>query len=378
MRRSGARCLGVAVALLALAGCGGAGSSADNSAQPLAAAEAPSPDQPIQTPTATPTPAPAGADNPADVMAGDGATLSSTPYSGSSATGQTLPGDVAGASDHPALPRYEGSTIHGYDRKAYDQVRFLVRPVPPCCRDDEATAIGEGQLIDIDYDAPAGRSALEIFRNYQKLLADGGFKTVFTCELDACKGAPERIARQIHRRASSFGEQRYIAAYRPADGLRVSVAVIAKSDRQGRVPYELVVLEPKAMQQKISVVSAQGIARDVEASGRAVLYAVEFDLDKATLRPASDAQLKEIAGWLGAGAGKVLVVGHTDAKGGYGYNVGLAQRRAQAVVDALVTRFGIDKARLTPVGVGMAAPVASNRTEPGAAKNRRVEIVEIP
>lgn len=40
--------------------------------------------------------------------------------------------------------------------------------------------------------------------------------------------------------------------------------------------------------------------------------------------------------------------------------------------------FGIDKARLTAVGVGMAAPVTTNRTETGAAKNRRVEIVETP
>lgn len=61
---------------------------------------------------------------------------------------------------------------------------------------------------------------------------------------------------------------------------------------------------------------------------------------------------------------------HTD------YNLSLSQKRAQAVADALVRDYGIDAARLTPAGAGMVSPVASNRTEEGRAKNRRVEIVE--
>lgn len=373
--------LGIACVVACLAACGGSGDGG-NAAAPLATASlgdaaapaggAASAHNADGQAKSSPTPV-----DPAAAMAGDGSTLSTTPYAGTSATGRTLPGDIAGASDHPVVPRYEGSTIRAYDQKAYDQVRFLVRAIPAGGEKD-AVAVGEGRVTDVSYEAPAGRSALEVFRNYQKLLADSGFKTVFACELDACRGAPERIATLIHRRANSFGEQRYVSAYRQSDGLRVAVAVVALSQRDARVPYEIVVVEPKAIEQKISVVSAQGIARDVASSGRAILYAVEFDLDKATLRPTADAQLKEIAGWLATGNGRALVVGHTDAKGGYAYNVGLSQRRAQSVVDALTTRFGIDKARLTAVGVGMAAPVTTNRTEAGAAKNRRVEIVETP
>jgi outer membrane protein OmpA-like peptidoglycan-associated protein len=54
----------------------------------------------------------------------------------------------------------------------------------------------------------------------------------------------------------------------------------------------------------------------------------------------------------------------------------LSQRRATAVVTALVSRFGIAKDRLTPVGVSFASPNASNATEDGRAKNRRVELVD--
>ncbi len=72
---------------------------------------------------------------------------------------------------------------------------------------------------------------------------------------------------------------------------------------------------------------------------------------------------------------KVLVVGHTDTRGDLVYNQGLSERRASAVVEALAQR-GIARDRLTPIGVGMAAPVASNDTEEGRAKNRRVELVK--
>ena len=73
---------------------------------------------------------------------------------------------------------------------------------------------------------------------------------------------------------------------------------------------------------------------------------------------------------------EVLIVGHTDGQGAFDYNLSLSQRRAQAVVDTLVSGHAIERKRLTPAGAGMVAPVATNRTDEGRAKNRRVEIVE--
>lgn len=70
----------------------------------------------------------------------------------------------------------------------------------------------------------------------------------------------------------------------------------------------------------------------------------------------------------------VYVVGHTDGVGGLDDNMELSRRRAEAVVEALVGH-GIEAARLTALGVGPAAPVASNATEEGRARNRRVELV---
>ena len=71
-----------------------------------------------------------------------------------------------------------------------------------------------------------------------------------------------------------------------------------------------------------------------------------------------------------------LIIGHTDNKGTLDYNLGLSGRRADAVVKALAAKYGIDAKRLTSRGLGPLAPIASNRSEEGQAKNRRVEMVE--
>jgi outer membrane protein OmpA-like peptidoglycan-associated protein len=73
---------------------------------------------------------------------------------------------------------------------------------------------------------------------------------------------------------------------------------------------------------------------------------------------------------------KVYIVGHTDNQGALDYNVGLSQRRAEAVARALAGQYGIPAARMSARGLGPLAPVTSNATEEGRAKNRRVELVQ--
>jgi OOP family OmpA-OmpF porin len=73
---------------------------------------------------------------------------------------------------------------------------------------------------------------------------------------------------------------------------------------------------------------------------------------------------------------KVHVVGHTDNVGGLDANMKLSRDRADAVVQALVRNHGIIASRLNTYGDGPYAPVASNDTEEGKAKNRRVELVK--
>ena len=130
------------------------------------------------------------------------------------------------------------------------------------------------------------------------------------------------------------------------------------------------------MQQNLAFVSAEQIGGALGKDGRVALYGILFDFDKADIKPESDKQLAEMANLLKSSAGlRVFIVGHTDNKGALAYNTDLSQRRADSVAKALATRFGIAADRMVSKGVGPLSPLASNDTEDGQAKNRRVELV---
>ncbi len=281
--------------------------------------------------------------------------------------------DRPGSSDHPLFPRYEGATIAEYDIKAYDEARLAQAKIFGRPEDDKPGTFmaAEGRVSRIGYDLPKGRSVLEVWRNYQELLRTQGFRTLYTCEQrEGCGNGYWRLRR---RGGGDLTDMRY-ALGRRADGTLASVAVF-KASIYDIANAELTIVEPKAMENRITVVDAGAIGRDIAASGRAIVYAIGFDTDKTVPTAASAPQLAEIARYLKTNRKPVLVVGHTDNSGDYAYNVKLSQARAAAITAALTTSHGVDKALLTPVGVGMAAPVASNATPAGQAKNRRVEIV---
>lgn len=128
---------------------------------------------------------------------------------------------------------------------------------------------------------------------------------------------------------------------------------------------------------KASTPSSQ-IADALAANKTIRIYNIRFDFDKATLRPDSMQPIADIAAALHANPNiKIKIEGHTDGKGHDAYNLNLSQRRANAVVNALVSTHGIDRSRLKPVGKGEGHPVATNATDAGRALNRRVEINSI-
>jgi outer membrane protein OmpA-like peptidoglycan-associated protein len=107
-----------------------------------------------------------------------------------------------------------------------------------------------------------------------------------------------------------------------------------------------------------------------------VLKGVNFAFNSAELTPESKKILDEdrtVARLKGEPNMRVEVAGHTDSIGSDAYNQKLSERRAQAVVDYLVST-GVDPKRLKAVGYGKTKPIASNATEAGRAENRRVEL----
>jgi len=105
------------------------------------------------------------------------------------------------------------------------------------------------------------------------------------------------------------------------------------------------------------------------------LYGIHFDYDSAHIQPRSEPVVADVAALMrGNPAWRFEISGHTDSDGGAAYNLALSQRRAQAVVDDLVSRYGIARSRLVAKGYGLTRPVTSNASEAGKALNRRVEL----
>ena len=139
--------------------------------------------------------------------------------------------------------------------------------------------------------------------------------------------------------------------------------------------YRLFVVEKGAMVQDV-VADAAAFKAGLLAAGHVEVPGILFDTDRSDLKPESAKAVAEVAKLLkGSPALKVWVVGHTDASGQESFNLALSGARAAAVVKALTLQHGIDPKRLGSFGAGPYAPVATNGSEEGKRKNRRVELV---
>jgi outer membrane protein OmpA-like peptidoglycan-associated protein len=139
--------------------------------------------------------------------------------------------------------------------------------------------------------------------------------------------------------------------------------------------YQLFIVEEKGFKKTLTF-GAEEIKKQLDEKGHVAIYGILFDLDKASLKPESEKPLREIVKLMQKYPGlKLELQGHTDNQGSAGYNLELSQRRAEAVKAYLVASR-INDSRLLAKGYGFSKPVASNDTEEGRAKNRRVELVK--
>lgn len=112
----------------------------------------------------------------------------------------------------------------------------------------------------------------------------------------------------------------------------------------------------------------------VNAEGCWVLDNLNFDTDKADIKPTAFPILDEVVAVLKNNPNaKIEIHGHTDNKGTSHYNDGLANKRAKSVLNYLVKQW-IEADRLTTAGFGLHQPIAPNDNKQGRALNRRVEL----
>ena len=107
-----------------------------------------------------------------------------------------------------------------------------------------------------------------------------------------------------------------------------------------------------------------------------IILNVEFDTDRAVVKDKYRGEVKKVADFMKTYPNTTAVIeGHTDNVFTAEYNQKLSQDRADSVRQYLISNFGIKASRLTSVGYGLTRPIASNNTEEGRQKNRRVQAV---
>ncbi len=116
----------------------------------------------------------------------------------------------------------------------------------------------------------------------------------------------------------------------------------------------------------------------VDERGCWVLEGVEFESNRAEIRPAYEPELEAVATVLENNPTvKIQIQGHTDSVGAAEYNRQLSEERARAVMEWLISE-GIDRKRLSAVGMGESRPIANNDSAEGRERNRRVELKPMP
>lgn len=253
--------------------------------------------------------------------------------------------DVKGGQDHPSFTRMPGFAIREYKDSPFTSYEFRI--------DEKQTQAVEGRYTKIGYRAVRGGippSPLQIIRNFEEAARKVGGTVVW-----------DNGKTQATMRLTSGGKELWCQVIAPIGGI------------QG---YTLHIVERQGMKQDVTA-NAEAWLGDLGSTGHVAIYGIYFDTDSAGIKPESGSVIAEIARLLASKpALSLYIVGHTDNTGPYEHNMKLSRERAASVVTELASRQGVAAARLTAVGVGPVAPVASNGSEEGRAKNRRVELVE--
>lgn len=190
-------------------------------------------------------------------------------------------------------------------------------------------------------------SGLQIFQNYSNAISNAGGEVLYKDDARGLSGKLKKDGNTFWIKVSTDGSGFYWV----------------ETVREG------------SMRQDVVFTSGE-IKKMISEEGKVVFYGIYFDTDKAILQPESAPVLKEIAAFLKSNPGiNIFVVGHTDNTGDYKRNLALSKERAMAVLTELSSKYQVEKQQLIAEGVGSLAPVATNTTNEGKARNRRVEIV---
>lgn len=247
-------------------------------------------------------------------------------------------------------------------------------------------------------DAPK-LSSLDLMQPLRAQLVAAGFNPVFECETEGCGGFDFRFAIEVMPEPEmhvDLGDFRFLSARKGDEAVGL---LVSRSATKGFVQLTRAVadtgpalfaatnkaLDSLTADQTTTLATGNRPAllpilgepmAGLLTGGSVVLEGLDFGTGAVDLTEGRYDSLSALADWLRANPDKtVALVGHTDASGGLDGNIVVSKRRAASVRERLMQVYDIPAAQIEAQGVGYLSPIASNLTEEGRQKNRRVEAI---
>ena len=217
---------------------------------------------------------------------------------------------------------------------------------------------------------PASRVEQMAYLSSQRVSIAEDAASARAAEAATAQAAAERDRLRLAARTNEADTAKAQAAAAEATTAAVVAAADAKSDRdQARIARRDAQLAD--MQAQLQDLQTRKTDRGMVVT----LGDVLFETGKANLLPTSERNMDKLATYFKTHPEqRAIIEGYTDSVGSASYNQGLSERRARAVMSALVA-LGVPPDRLTTHAYGEDQPVATNATATGRAQNRRVEVL---
>jgi outer membrane protein OmpA-like peptidoglycan-associated protein len=253
------------------------------------------------------------------------------------------------------------------------------------------TEVVEGRLTQQAWRiATPSLTTLQLLRPVREQLRNDRFRIIFECQTEACGGFDFRFDTATlppPEMQINIGDFRFLAASRIVpEGTEYVSLFVSRTSQAGFVQVTrvsptaatdvpLVTTTAPALRGTDTQVAGD-LAQQLDTQGHVVLDDLTFAPGSSQLGAGPFASLVGLADFLATFPDTtVALVGHTDSSGSLDATIALSKRRAAAVLERLVSEFGISRTKLAAEGMGYLSPIDSNATEIGREANRRVEVI---
>ena len=297
--------------------------------------------------------------------------------------------EIKNANDYNLVSRFASSIMVYYKEIKWDTYKLPVYENNTKKFNYEKPLELEGKVMRWQYATTPDNNPAYVMKNFEKAFNKASYKILLEGKpgVDFDGGSAGNFYYNYYGNWEGLNLDRFGFSYEPI-GSNTAI-IIAKTNKNEKNIYivEMIssfsnvtmitqdVIEIEAPE--TGMVTAKNIEEGITEHGHIAVYDILFDTGKSNIKPESSDALKNIADYLNAHKDKkFFIVGHTDNVGDFASNMTLSENRAKAVMNELISKYGVNAEQLKAYGVANLSPVTSNSTEEGKAKNRRVEIVE--